>query len=229
MERIQAALKDKENTLKDNIKRIAELDEAIILIDDRLEELQLSRLKIMTATEERIGENNLVTSLNSVTSVTGIERSTNVPTNISTFPNKTCQKPQEHSTLCAIRIIRQNIAAQKAQIMKNLELNNYNKDELDKDIAKLQHMQKQYIGYEKETVYNEETPNHTDFCFSSDEGDVSSQDFLHNNKNSNSGESRDDGERSKNNIMNVRGHGTSYRSDSPISQNQLNSNGKPIE
>lgn len=58
------------------------------------------------------------------------------------------RNPQAHSILCAMRILRQNIATQKAQIMKNLEPNDCDKNQLDDNIAKLQQLQKQYVQYE---------------------------------------------------------------------------------
>lgn len=107
---------------------------------------------------------------------------------------KKCLKPQTHSTLCAMRILRQNIAAQKAQIMKNLELNNFDKRQLDDEIAKLEHLKKQYVSYEKDMQmqYNEDPLNYGEYCCSSDEGDVSSEDiirgpFFEDNSNSSEG------------------------------------------
>lgn len=195
-----------------------------MLIDDVLKELHLTRSQMVTETltssHEQNSENHLIAS------------ATNAAKAILVSPEKTCQKPQVHSTLCGMRILRQNIAAQKAQIMKNLELNNCNKRELDEEIAKLQHMQKQYIAYEKDMAYNDETPNRTDFCLSSDEGDVSSEDFLRGilgDAHSNSGESRDEKEKvsmSANNIdesVMVSGHNSSYRSNSLISRSQFDS------
>lgn len=51
----------------------------------------------------------------------------------------------------------QKIAAQKDQIMKNLELNNCDKAQLDKDIATLQSLQKQYIQFEQLNMGDGET------------------------------------------------------------------------
>lgn len=185
---------------------------------------------MMTPSVEQNSESNVGTSLNN-SSV--IEKETSAI--ILASPKKACQKPQVHSALCAMRILRQNIAAQKAQIMKNLELNNCNKHELDEDIAKLQHMQKQYISYEKDMAYTDEMPNRTDFCLSSDEGDVSSEDFLrgtHGDAHSNFGENRDDREKvseSPNNVNHhIHSHSTSCRSNSIMSRSQLDINCKSI-
>lgn len=197
IEHIHIALNDKEKMLKESIKEIAELDEAILSIQDGLKELQLARSKVMNPTDDHNSAHNLVSSWYNTPNVEK-ETTANVPKIISASPKKACQKPQVHSALCAMRILRQNIAAQKAQIMKNLELNNCNKQVLDEDIAKLQQLQKQYVLYEKDMAYNDETPNRADFCLSSDEGDVSSEDFLRGilgDANSNFGESRDDREK----------------------------------
>lgn len=234
LEHIHTALNDKEKILKDNIKQIAELDEAIISIDNGLGELQLTRSQMLAVTHEDSSGSNLATSWNNI-SDTEKETLAYLPRIISASPKKMCQKPQVHSALCVMRILRQNIAAQKAQIMKNLELNNCNKHELDEDIAKLQHMQKQYILYEKDMTYMDETPNRKDFCSSSDEGDGSSEDFLRGilgDANSNSGESRDEREKVSVSAINidekVHGHGTSYSNNSLINQSQLNTNCKSI-
>lgn len=220
IEHIHSALNDKEKMLKESIKEIAELDEAILSIQDGLKELQLVRSKMMNSTDDQNSAINLVSSWYDTPDIEK-ETSTNAPKIISASPKKACQKPQVHSALCAMRILRQNIAAQKAQIMKNLELNNCNKQVLDEDIAKLQQMQKQYVLYEKDMAYNDETPNRADFCLSSDEGDVSSEDFLRGirgDTNSNFDESRDDREKilvsAINSDENVIAHGHS----------QLNSN-----
>lgn len=223
IEHIQTASNDKEKFLKDNIKQIAELDEAIILIDDGLKELQLTRAQMLKPSSET----NVGALLNSTTF--GIEKET--PAIVPASPKKACQKPQVHSALCAMRILRQNIAAQKAQIMKNLELNNCNKHELDEDIAKLQHMQKQYILYEKDMAYIDEMPNRADFCLSSDEGDVSSEDFLrgtHADAHSNFGENRDEREKVSESPINVmvHSHSASCRSNSIVSRNQSDINCK---
>lgn len=106
---------------------------------------------------------------------------------------KKCLKPQSHSSLCAMRILRQNIAAQKAQIMKNLELNNCDKRQLDEEIAKLEQLKKQYVNYEKDMQmqYNEDQLNYAEYCLSSDEGDMSSEDIIRgpfSEENSNSSE-----------------------------------------
>lgn len=232
-------MNEKEKLLKENIKAIAELDEAIISIEEELKEFQTARSQIMTTTHKQNSEINLVTSWNN-TSDNVKETLASVPPSISAIPitEMTSEKPQAHSAFCIMRILRQNIATQKAQIMKNLELNNCNKQELDDDIAKLQHMQKQYILYEKDMVYNDEAPNCTDLCLSSDEGDVGSEDFLRGilgDANSNSGESRDEREKvstsANNNNENVivHGHNTPYRSNSLISQSQLDIHGKSIK
>lgn len=106
---------------------------------------------------------------------------------------KKCLKPQSHSALCAMRILRQNIAAQKAAIMKNLELNNFDKRHLDEEIAKLEQLKKQYVGYEKDMQmqYNDEQVNCAEYCLSSDDGDMSSEDIIRgplSEENSNSSE-----------------------------------------
>lgn len=204
------------------------MDEAIISIDDGLKGLQLTRAQMMKPSIEQNSETNVGTSLNNTLDV-----AKETSANISASPKKACQKPQIHSALCAMRILRQNIAAQKAQIMKNLELNNCNKQELDEDIVKLQHMQKQYILYEKDMAYTDEMPNRADFCLSSDDGDVSSEDFLrgaHGDVHSNFGEHRDDREKVSESPINVMVHSnsTSCRSNSIISRSQLDNNCKSI-
>lgn len=230
---IDIALNEKEKILKNTIKEMAELDEAILLIDEELRQLLLMRSETFTSNSQNPTMNNhLVASWDNESDIEK-EASAAMSTVISASTKKMCQKPQTHSTICSMRILRQNMAAQKAQIMKNLELNNCKKHELDLDICKLQNMQKQYILYEKDMAYNDETPNRTDFCLSSDEGDVSSEDFLrgiHGDANSNSGESRDDKGKvsaigSDENVMS-HGQSTTYRSHSLLSQYQLDSNSK---
>lgn len=145
---------------------------------------------------------------------------------------KKCKSPQTHSIACAMRILRQNIAAQKAQIMKNLELNNCDKNQLDDDISKLQQLQKQYFQYERDITYGEEMSNRTDCCLSSDDGDISSEDILrgtHSDVNSNSSEG---GREMKEKYSAISSDGTtidrrmSYQSGSLISRSQLSNNCK---
>lgn len=57
---------------------------------------------------------------------------------------------------CAMQKLRHRIALQKAQIMKNLELN-CDKNILDDGIAQLQELQRQYVKYEKEYQANGST------------------------------------------------------------------------
>lgn len=202
-------MNDKEKILKQNINEIAELDEAILSIGYELKELQVVRVQLMDTPGE--SKNDPMKP---------------VPTSSSL--KKSCQKPQVHSPLCVMRILRQNIATQKAQIMKNLELNSNNKLELDEDIAKLQNMQKQYMLLEKDMVYKDETPNRTDFCLSSDEGDVSSEDFLRSilgDAHSISGVSRDDKEKMSVSAVNSGEHrSVTFQRNSIITQNSLNIN-----
>lgn len=61
------------------------------------------------------------------------------------------------STHCPMHSLRRKIAAQKALIMKNLEMN-VNKSMLDEQIAELQELQKRYIKIEKHML---ETGQHT--------------------------------------------------------------------
>lgn len=127
-----------------------------------------------------------------------------------------------------MRILRQNIAAQKAQIMKNLELNNCDKNQLDDDIARLQQLQKQYYQYEKDMAYNDELPNRNDCCMSSDDGDISSEDILrgiHSDVNSNSSDGREHKEKfSAVSSDDTITRSISYQSGSLISRSQLSNN-----
>lgn len=130
-----------------------------------------------------------------------------------------------------MRILRQNIAAQKAQIMKNLELNNCDKNKLDEDISKLQQLQKQYFQYEKDIAYSDDLSNRVDCCISSDDGDISSEDILrggHSDVNSNSSEGRENKEKglTVGSDDNTVTHSISYQSGSLISRSQLSSNCK---
>lgn len=135
-----------------------------------------------------------------------------------------------HSIHCAMRILRQNIATQKAQIMKNLELNNCDKNQLDDDIAKLQQLQKQYFQYEKDIAYNDELPNRMDCCISSDDGDISSEDILrgiNSDVNSNSSDGRENQEKYSGvgSDENTKiGRSISYQSSNLINRSQMSNN-----
>lgn len=192
---------DKEKTLKDNIKDIAQLDEGLLLIDEQYSGMLTERKKLEEneqTKQMKNEDNNLMAAFNGLdlsrmphTNGTANKRDvehserngslTSTP-NHSEAPSTStllekCRNPQAHSIHCAMRILRQNIATQKAQIMKNLELNNCDKNQLDDDIAKLQQLQKQYVQYEKDVSYNDEPPNRMEFCIS-DDGDISSEDLL---------------------------------------------------
>lgn len=162
---IDLELLERERVLKENINEIAQLDETILSIDDQLRSLQTEKNELekqLTAKETE--------------SMTTIESQA---THTAILSLKKCQKPQLHSILCTMRILRQSIATQKAQIMKKLELNNCGKHELDDEIAKLQQLQKQYYAYEKDVDFSEESINRTEYCLSSEDGgDVSSEDLL---------------------------------------------------
>lgn len=143
--------------------------------------------------------------------------------------SKKCANPQSHSVACTMRILRQNIAAQKAQIMKNLELNNCDKNHLDEDISRLQQLQKQYYQYEKEITYNDEMLNRENCCLSSDDGDISSEDILkclHSDINSISSDGRENDEKYATVASDVDTitHSIAYQSSSPISRSQSNNN-----
>lgn len=86
-------------------------------------------------------------------------------------------------------LLRQKIAAQKAQIMKNLEL--CNKTKLDDEITKLQLLQKRYFNYEKDMQYGDEM--RSEGCLSSDETELDSEIIYRDtsDENSNSSEGRD--------------------------------------
>lgn len=60
-----------------------------------------------------------------------------------------------------MRIIHRKIAEQKKNIMINLELNNCDKSQLDKDIAKLQMLQKEFIQFEQLTMC--QLPNNSEY------------------------------------------------------------------
>lgn len=204
VEHLQKDLCDKEKTLKDNIKDIAQLDEGLLLIDEQYNGL-LSERKKMEENEQtkqmKNDDNNgvLMAAFNGLdlsrtpqpangvasrreadhgerNGVPALSPNPSEAPSTSTLLEK-CRNPLAHSIHCAMRILRQNIATQKAQIMKNLELNNCDKNQLDDDIAKLQQLQKQYVQYEKDVSYNEEPPNRMEFCIS-DDGDISSEDLL---------------------------------------------------
>lgn len=103
--------------------------------------------------------------------------------------------------------------------MKNLELNNCDKNHLDEDISRLQHLQKQYYQYEKEITYSDEMLNRVNCCLSSDDGDISSEDILkclHSDINSISSDGREN--------VNTITHGIQYQSSSPIHRSQSNNN-----
>lgn len=128
-----------------------------------------------------------------------------------------------------MRILRQNIAAQKAQIMKNLELNNCDKNHLDEDISRLQYLQKQYYQYEKEITYSDEMLNRENCCLSSSDGDISSEDILkcvHSDINSISSDGRENDERyaTITSPVNTDTHSISYQSSIPIHRSQSNNN-----
>lgn len=143
--------------------------------------------------------------------------------------SKKCASLQSHSITCTMRILRQNIAAQKAQIMKNLELNNCDKNHLDDDISRLQHLQKQYYKYEKEITYSDEMLNRENCCLSSDDGDISSEDILkcvNSDINSISSDGRENDEKyaTVTSDINNSTHSIPYQSRSPISRSQSNNN-----
>lgn len=143
--------------------------------------------------------------------------------------SKKCTSPQSHSIACTMRILRQNIAAQKAQIMKNLELNNCDKNHLDEDIFRLQHLQKQYYQYEKEITYSDEILNRENYCLSSDDGDISSEDILKClrsdiNSISNDGRENDEKYATVTSDVNSIIRRIRYQSSSPISRSQSNNN-----
>lgn len=232
--RTDIELIERERILKENINEIAQLDEAILTIEEQLKELKLERNRCEIDEEtKKINEKKESNNECNEESITDIEHNKcSIQSSSSTYlPLKKCQKPETHSILCTMRILRQSIAAQKALIMKKLELNNCDKTHLDDEISKLQHLQKQYYALEKDISYNDEMLSRTEYCLS-DDGDVSSDDILRGigDSNSNSGESRDykekssamgsdDGNMSNNNSK-------SYRSDSLYSRSQLDNNCK---
>lgn len=94
------------------------------------------------------------------------------------------------SSRSEMNLLRQKIAAQKAQIMKNLELNNCDKTRLDDEIMKLQNLQKRFFNYEKDMQYGDEM--RSEGCLSSDETELDSEIIYRDtsDENSNSSEGR---------------------------------------
>lgn len=85
---------DKENTLKENIKEIAEMDEALMIIDEQINELQH---KIKQRNEKRIEEKKLDDSLQKVSSENDIR-------NDSTFePYEVQEKSESHQKGISIK------------------------------------------------------------------------------------------------------------------------------
>lgn len=202
VEYLQIDLLDKEKTLNENIRDVAQLDEGLLLIDEQYNSLLTERNQIQESKQtKKIKDENYLLEIfdgmnlgkSSQTNEASIKP---VPTSeaasTSTLSEK-CLSPQTHSIHCAMRTLRQNIATQKAQIMKNLELNSCDKNQLDNDIAKLQQLQKQYVQYEKDVCYVDELPSRMEFCIS-DDGDFCSEDLLRAvncDLNSNSSDGRD--------------------------------------
>lgn len=69
-------------------------------------------------------------------------------------------------THCPMHSLRRKIAAQKALIMKNLEMN-VNKTKLDEQIAELQELQKRYVKMEKHALQNANSMDDHQLCCSS--------------------------------------------------------------
>lgn len=230
-ERTDIELAERERILKENINEIAQLDEAILSIEEQLNALQAERVRCESGEETKKSDRESETAADNVHgNDADSEQLKSCLESPSCSPLTKCQKPESHSVLCSMRILRQTIAAQKALIMKKLELNNCDKQHLDEEIAKLQQLQKQYYAYEKDVSYTDEMLGRTEYCLS-DDGDLSSEDILRGpggDSNSNSGESRDYKEKSSAmdsddcNLSN--GNCKSYRSDSLYSRSQLDNN-----
>lgn len=102
------------------------------------------------------------------------------------------QHGHAHKSKSEMNMLRQKIAVQKAQIMKNLELNNCDKSKLDDEIMKLQSLQKRYFNYEKDLQYGDEL--RSEGCLSSDETELDSDIIFRgdtSDENSNSSEGKD--------------------------------------
>ncbi|XP_031637140.1 kinesin-like protein Klp98A isoform X2 [Contarinia nasturtii] len=157
VDQLKVELLEKEDALKENIKQIAELDETILIISEQQNELLRKMKKITKPEKNRTDILNRIKNYKSA-SIESSDVEKPVTSNISNEIEDNQKRSEMQSLL-------QKIAAQKDQIMKNLELNNCDKAQLDKDIATLQTLQKQYIQYEQE---NGSTSDCLNDCIGSD-------------------------------------------------------------
>lgn len=194
---VETELAEKEELLNDNIREIADLDESVLLLDDERKILH-SEMGEFGKTEKtrKTSDCNIQTD-DVIARTLELDINSNPRNgNLDNFGDAEASTSGNHHQFTDSRsrsemnILRQKIAAQKAQIMKNLELNNCDKSKLDDEIMKLQSLQKRYFNYEKDLQYGDEM--RSEGCLSSDETELDS-DLIYrdtSDENSNSSESR---------------------------------------
>lgn len=216
---VEAELIEKEEFLNDNIKEIAELDETLLLLDDERKMLHtemgdMGKTERLRKTSDSSLRQEVTRQLNELdinSNPTELENDAfagDIQGTMPIYPSIdmkwsifktvfrfTASTSINHShagrnqSRNEMYLLRQKIAAQKAQIMKNLEL--CDKTKLDDEIAKLQMLQRRYFNYEKDLQYGDEM--RSEGCLSSDETELDSEMIYRDtsDENSNSSEGRD--------------------------------------